>query len=208
MYSNPNPLVRMRFPIIGQAELPIDHGEALYASISRLLPELHGQENLGISAIEGGYADRDMLKFSRGGNFYIQVPSELIPIPLRLAGQALNLRTQNIRIGVPQLTLINSTSNLYARMVTVKGKEDEDSLKAYIHSAINNSGCLNGQDSYELRILRRRILNIHKNRIVAFGVSISKLSEQLSVWLQEQGTGGRRRYGCGFYVPFDEVRLW
>lgn len=206
MSYQPNPLVRMRFPIIGQAQVPVDHGEALYGAISRLLPEIHADESLGISPIEGGYADGDLLNIERGGHFYLQIPSELIPIFLKLAGQALSLRTQKIRIGVPQLTLINPASNLYARMVTVKGKENEESLKAFIEQSINNSGYLGEKDFYELKILRRRIINIHHNKIVAFGVRISNLSEQLSLWLQEYGVGGRRRYGSGFFLPYKEVR--
>lgn len=206
MYFQPNPNVRMRFPIIGQAQLPVDHGEALYGAISRLLPEIHAEKKLGISTIEGGYADGSILKIERGGHFYLQISSEFIPILLKLTGQALSVHTQKIRIGVPQLTLINPASNLYARLVTVKGKEDEESLKAFIEQAMNESGHLGEKDSYALKILRRRIIKIHQNKIVAFGVRIGNLPDQLSLWLQENGVGGRRRYGSGFFLPYKEVR--
>jgi len=47
----------------------------------------------------------------------------------------------------------------------------------------------------------RRTIKIRDKEIVGFAVSIEGLSDEESLSLQENGIGGRRRFGCGIFVP-------
>jgi CRISPR-associated protein Cas6 len=47
----------------------------------------------------------------------------------------------------------------------------------------------------------RRTLGIHGKQIVGFAVRVDGLSSEDSLTLQARGLGGRRRFGCGAFVP-------
>jgi CRISPR-associated protein Cas6 len=49
--------------------------------------------------------------------------------------------------------------------------------------------------------LLRRTLRIADKTIVGFALMASGLSAEESITLQEQGLGGRRRFGCGVFIP-------
>jgi len=47
----------------------------------------------------------------------------------------------------------------------------------------------------------RRTVRIRDKEIVGFALRVEELSAQESVLLQARGIGGRRRFGCGIFVP-------
>jgi CRISPR-associated protein Cas6 len=49
--------------------------------------------------------------------------------------------------------------------------------------------------------LLRRTLQIRDKVIVGFAVEVGALTADEALILQEQGLGGRRRFGCGIFVP-------
>ena len=49
---------------------------------------------------------------------------------------------------------------------------------------------------------RRQVLRIKGKRIVGYALQVAGLNAEESVRLQELGLGGRRRMGCGFFVPY------
>ncbi|MHB1654454.1 MAG: type I-MYXAN CRISPR-associated protein Cas6/Cmx6 [Desulfitobacteriaceae bacterium] len=197
--SEEKQIVRMRFPLVGRGFIPVDHGEALYGAISNTMPELHGREHIGISPVEGGYADGNLLHLDNKGYFFIQLPVSLIPLALQLAGKRLLIQGHMFRAGVPNLSLIKDTSELYARMVTVKGKTEEAEIQEYILRMIQ-VGTQIDLDATHIKVLRRRIVSIHDKKIVTFGVRLTRLPKETSYWVQAQAPWGRKRYGCSFYV--------
>lgn len=197
-------VVRMLFPLNGKGNIPIDHGSALYGSISNAVAELHGSEVIGISPVEGGYPEGNTLRLNNSGYFYIQVPAANIYLTLRLAGKSLVIRDQMFRVGVPRLTMITPSSDLYARQVTVKGKMNELEVKTHIENIVREGTNLSLETPIGIKILRRRIITIHSKKVVTYEVKLSKLSPEVSVWLQGCAPLGRKRYGCSFFVPYSE----
>jgi CRISPR-associated protein Cas6 len=49
------PYVDLAFRMTG-TKVPVDHGYALYSAISRLLPEIHEEKNIGVHPIRGRYS--------------------------------------------------------------------------------------------------------------------------------------------------------
>jgi len=47
----------------------------------------------------------------------------------------------------------------------------------------------------------RRTLRIRDKEIVGFALRVEGLTAEESILLQEKGIGGRRRFGCGIFVP-------
>jgi len=48
---------------------------------------------------------------------------------------------------------------------------------------------------------RRHVLRIKGQQVVGFSVQLTGLTAEESVTVQEHGLGGRRKMGCGFFVP-------
>lgn len=47
----------------------------------------------------------------------------------------------------------------------------------------------------------RKAIKIKRYSVVGFGLEVADLSEENSIKLQEDGLGGKRRMGCGIFVP-------
>ena len=47
----------------------------------------------------------------------------------------------------------------------------------------------------------RRIVRVKGKRIVGYAMLATELTAEESIRLQERGLGGRRRMGCGVFVP-------
>jgi CRISPR-associated protein Cas6 len=48
---------------------------------------------------------------------------------------------------------------------------------------------------------RRRVVRIKDKTVVGYGVHVAGLNAAESLCLQEHGLGGRRKMGCGVFVP-------
>lgn len=193
--------IRLRFPILHRGIIPVDHGEALYAALSRKVPVLHNHPQVGISAIYGSTAVGDLLILDQKSGFFIQCLPEMLSQLLRISGTVLELNGKKLRIGIPQVVPIVPAETLVARFVTVRGKVTEDDLLSYLTDyiqALHQST----SPSCEIRILRRRIVRVHSKRLVGFGVKVARItSPELSVAIQTNPPGGRRRYGGSFFLP-------
>jgi CRISPR-associated protein Cas6 len=47
----------------------------------------------------------------------------------------------------------------------------------------------------------RRTIRIRDKEVVGFALRVEELTAEESILLQEKGIGGRRRFGCGIFVP-------
>jgi CRISPR-associated protein Cas6 len=47
----------------------------------------------------------------------------------------------------------------------------------------------------------RRTIRIRDKEIVGFALRVEELTAEESILLQEKGIGGRRRFGCGIFIP-------
>jgi len=205
-------VIELSFPIQG-CELPTDHGYPLYAALSRGLPDLHqALDNFSIGPIVGTHLGQGKLQLDEHSALRVRLSPESIPRFLPLAGKRLVVQGQSLRLGVPEVRAPQPAVALAARLVTIKGfcepgpfleaarrKLVEHGIDAELGLALRFDGPHQGQPC-------RRILTIHDRRVVGFGVIVQGLTAASSLWLLEHGLGGRRRMGCGFFVPFQEAR--
>src|SRR5687767_2504244 len=115
------PMIDLHYTVQGTA-LHADHGYALYAALSRLVPELHAPTcNIRIGPIRGTYVGQGMLQLdSRFSRLRLRLPTDAIPLALPLAGKAVVLGDHRIRLGVPQIRALIPAPNLVARLVVIK----------------------------------------------------------------------------------------
>lgn len=204
-------LVDLSFPLVGES-LPLDHGYALYAAVSRQLgPGVHATNGIGLFPIRGLAAGNRQLHLDgERSRLRIRTPLERIPELLRLAGKQLELDGHRLRIGVPQTYALVPATMLGSRLVTIKGFRDPvpfleaarrqlDELKIAGEAAIplRTTGPHQGEPM-------RRVLRIKDKKVVGFAVIVSGLRADDSVQLQSIGIGGRRHMGAGLFLPARE----
>jgi CRISPR-associated protein Cas6 len=201
------PSIDLLFPVIGN-QVPADHAYPLYSALVGNLPALHnGDFGPAIASITGQYLGNGLFAINGHSYLRIRLPSEQIAALLPLAGKALVIAGHRVRVGVPRVVALTPAPALIARLVTIKGftepgpfveaaRRQLDELKITGEAGIPliTTGPRTGQP-------RRRILRIKDKRVVGFSLQVTALTAEESITLQEHGLGGRRRMGCGFFLP-------
>jgi CRISPR-associated protein Cas6 len=204
MLQDNNHVVDLFFHIQGK-EVPVDHGYTLYSAISRILESgdenkwLHNADNVGLLPIRGHYAGQGKLMLDQHARFGLRLPVNLIPKVLRLAGKRLDVDGEALRVGVSTTSALIPAPVLYAHIVTTKNGEDEHRFDAEIQRQLDALG-IKGKPTRG----PRRIVTIKDKKVVGYSLLVSELTAEESIRLQEQGLGGRRKMGCGVFVPHKE----
>ena len=207
--------VDVQFRLIG-GDIPADHGYPLLSALVRIVPSLHGDDTIGVHAIGGRFVGNRRLALTDRSRLTIRMDARRIAELLPLAGKSLLIGGSLIRIGTPQLRALEPAPRLYSRLVVIKGfMEPEAFLEAARRQleglaircepqlvpqpavAAANVGKPTGSRSPYLR----RTIRIHNQEVVGFALRVQDLEADESIRLQEHGLGGRRRFGCGIFVP-------
>ena len=191
--------VELKFPFTGKS-LPTDQGYAMYGAISRVVPEVHAAGWFALETIPGTARGDGTTQLDEQSKLRMRLPQEHVPLLLKLAGKQLNLNGQAIRLGAPQINLLQPSSALYARIVTIKGFTEQEPFTDAVCRKLNELG-IRG----EVVVGPRRVLKVGTHTIVGFGLALHELSEAASIQLQEQGLGGRRKMGCGYFNPITNL---
>lgn len=206
-------VIDLSFPITGRL-LPSDHSYKLFGSISRLIPETHEASWLGIHSIKGRIFAPGVIRLDANSCLRLRLPCERVPWVYRLAGATLKVGNFPIRCGIPQLFPLRPSNILRSRLVVIKVKgfehttADPDSFCAAVSRQLEVMGVsadvnlerVDGADSYA-----RRIVRVGGSVIPGFGVILRNLTDEDSLRVQAQGLGGRRRMGCGLFVPVTQL---
>ena len=208
-------LVDVRFRLQGNL-IPADHGYPLFSAVSQLIPELHSDEELGVHPIAGRPSGNRCITLAEGSSLCIRLPANRIKQVLPLAGTVLSIGEYTVRVGTPQTIALKPAARLYSRIVVIKGfleplafleaarrqleKLDikgKASLVPQPNIAESNAGKHTGTRSPFLR----RTIRIRGKEVVGFALRVDGLTAEESILLQEKGLGGRRRFGCGVFIP-------
>lgn len=203
--------LELLFPVLGDT-LPLPNGYALYAALTQIIPDLHAASSpISIGPISGEYVGQGLLRLTRESRLRCRLPSEVIRPLLRLAGKGLDVAGHRIRLGVPNIRALVPTETLMARLVVmnvahVREPSPEEFL-ASVRRRLTESG-ITGEPHLPLvdhgphaGKPRRRVLRLKNRTISGFGVQVTGLDMQGSLQLQGESPFGKRRMGCGFFVP-------
>ena len=196
--------VDLLFSVHGE-KLRTDHGYALYSALAGIVPALHnGELAPGIAAISGQYLGEGLQALNDRSHLRIRLPSDQIPAVLFLAGTLLDVAGHRIRLGVPRVMALTPAPALIARLVTIKGFTEPSPFLDAVRRKLTELE-ITGEPGIPLirtgprgGQARRRIKD---KRVVGFGLQVTGLTAVDSLTLQTHGLGGRRRMGCGFFLP-------
>ena len=191
-----DPLVEVWFPVRFE-RIPSDHGYALYAAIARRLPQLHEADWWGLHTIAGQRDGSGWIHPLRGGSrMGVRLPARRIADLLPLSGTVLRLRGAAVAVGPPYVQAVVPGARLQARIVTIRNHMDATTFASAAREQLDRMG-IEGT----LAVGRRQVVHVAGKAVVGFAVEVSKLSPEASRRLVRVGLGGRRRLGCGLFVP-------
>ncbi|MDI6854367.1 MAG: type I-MYXAN CRISPR-associated protein Cas6/Cmx6 [Deltaproteobacteria bacterium] len=190
--------VDMCFPVLGKL-LPVDHGFALYGAISRILPVTHEDREVGLKLLRGRYVGNGLLDISPVSELILRLPANRLRPYLGLAGKKLEVAGHGLRVGVPHTRALIPAVALYSPLVTTKNGQEPVRFEKEVKSQMASLG-LKGR----LHMGRRRTFQVHGKQVVGYEILVSELTAPESIRLQEQGLGGRRKMGCGFFEAWNK----
>lgn len=195
-------MIDLSFVIQGNT-IPADHGYPVYASLSRLLPDIHRENGLAVHPIRGRQVENRQLKIQPWSRLVLRVNVEDIPALLPLTGKPLGVAGHPLRIGVPQVLALTPAPALRSRLVTIKidreaGPITPDSFQNAVRRQLD---ALTVSAQVTAIVSRRRTLRIKDKEVIGFELIVEGLTADESLVLQERGLGGRRHMGCGVFVP-------
>lgn len=206
-------IVDIFFTVTGK-QVPLDHGYALFSAASRILESpddqwLHGNLDVGFHLIRGAHDGHGKLLLSDNARLGIRMPVELLPKAMKLAGKRIELDDCPVRVGVSRSVALIPAATLYARIVTTKNGEDVERFDAEIQRQLEameiHGKPLRIPSRYNAgnadRNHGRRVFRVGNKTIVGYSMLVTELTAEESIRLQEKGIGGRRRVGCGVFLP-------
>ena len=208
------PVIDVAFRVQG-SQIPADHGYLVYAAVTRTVPAIHDDESVGILPIAGGMAGDRQISLNKSSRLTIRISADRIAQVLPLAGTCLRLGDGQLQVGVPEVHTLTPSARLYSRLVVIKGFMEPEGFLAAVRRQLDTVGVkgraalmpqpvaiANASPGHGSRSpFIRRTLRIRDKEIVGYAVCIADLTDEESIQLQEQGIGGRRRFGCGVLLP-------
>ena len=90
--------IDLAFRLTGSA-VPVDHGYALYAALSRILPDIHTAKGIGVQPIRGIYSGNGTLHLADFSRLILRLPDEQIRVYLPLAGKRVEVDEHRLSVG-------------------------------------------------------------------------------------------------------------
>lgn len=197
----PTDRVDLEFALAGTV-VPRDHGYALFASLARVLGDLHGATWLAVHPLPGVSRPDGLLALQpRRGGLQLRVEPAQIPRVLALAGKTLDIDGHRVHVGVSRIYPLRPASSLTARMVVIKGFQEPE---PFVDAVKRQLAALEVAATVEVG--RRRVVTIAADKVVGFGTTLHGLTDEGSLIVQRAGIGGRQRMGCGVFGPVTKTR--
>lgn len=197
--------VELRLPVYGKS-LPADHGYGAYSTFSHLIPALHQEHDVSLLTVPGFPDYKGEITITKQSCFKIRVPVSKIPLVYPLAGKRVSIGKHEIQLGIPEISVLRPALVLRSRIVVIKGYTEPEEFQKAAQRQLEQIGII-GQVTIPLdykRLPSRKTIKIKQHSIIGFTAEVANLSPEDSVKLQVYGLGGKRRMGCGIFVPISE----
>ena len=198
------------FPIVSPTTIAADHGYHLYSGLSRILPVIHADSDIAVHPIRGQQAGNRRLQLMPWSTLRLRLPQDMIGDVISLAGQSISIGQNKISLGVPSVKALEPSTALRSRLVIIKGFMEPEPFAEAVRRQLDKLG-ISAEVSVTIRQRMkpeessprfiRRTLRIKDKEVVGFEVILEGLLADESIAVQETGIGGRRRMGCGVFVP-------
>ena len=200
----------LRYPLIGKS-LPADHGHRLYGAMSRIVPTIHQPKksfSWRMATIAGTLNGRGEILLTDYSRLRIRTEQEQIPLFLQLVQKLLKVGKHSLILEPPEIHPICTAKTLKARLVVIKGFQQPEPFINSVQYQLQKLGIANFKAYVPNNALGepdRKVIKVHRNEVVGFGVVVTGLNALDSIALQIKGCGGKPKMGCGFFSPVSSL---
>lgn len=189
-------MIDMVFEVSG-GPLPVAYPYALWNELTRHIPLLGDNEDIGVIPLRMAASNEGMLLPKRA-KLVLRLPQELTDVVSGLAQKKMRLDGIEIQLGSFKTRPIQYYPTLHAQLVT--GSDDEISFMAEVETALAAMGV-------EAKLIcgRRRSLSGADHVITGYSLVLHDLTPEGSLRVQYSGLGNGRRFGCGIFVPYKVI---
>lgn len=209
------PVLDIGFPFLDQAAIPADHGYLVFAAVSRIMPSIRNEPEIGIHPVRGQLLGGRTLMLTPASRLVFRAPHQAYPWLLQLAGQELRIGGSRVRLGIPQVRPLRPAPTLHSRLVIIKPYMEPSPFLDAARRQLERLGIAGEvslvptpteRGAFEGRAgtaspFIRRTLKVRDHTVVGFALTVTGLAPHDSLALQAEGLGGRRHMGCGIFVP-------
>ena len=209
------------FPLTG-GPIPLDHGYPLYAALSRELgPAVHGDgpgsADAGVFPVRGVGRGRELV-LDKHSSLRLRVPAASIPEFVGLAGKFLDVGGGRVRLAPPTVQPLVPAAAVAARLVLLKlANQDEHGVTPdrFLAAARRQLDDLEIAGELAIPTYRggerdgqphRRVMRVKGAVRPGYPLLVAGLTADESIRLQTVGLGGRRKMGCGLFLPAGGTR--
>jgi CRISPR-associated protein Cas6 len=189
-------MIDMVFEISG-VTLPAAYPFALWGEITRLIPQLEENENIGIIPLRMAESKEGML-LNKRAKLVLRLPLELTEVATNLSHKQLRVAGNELSLGSCKTRPIQHYPTLHAHLVT--GAEDEVAFTAEVDAALAAMGV-----KANLICGQRHQLTDGEHVIRGYSLVLHDLTPEGSLRVQYTGLGKERRFGCGLFVPYKVI---
>jgi len=184
------------FPVTGDTA-PADNNYAMFSAICKQIPDIRDNDVaiMGVNGVNDGNGKIFLVPYSKST---IRVDAKVIPLVYKLANTRLLLGKHRVNLGTPKMRSLEPANLLRSRIVTIKGFQEPKPMIEAVNRQLQALGIKDA--SITIPQNGRKTVRI-KETTVGFTTLIGNLSDEESLLLQDKGVGGRRRMGCGFFLP-------
>jgi CRISPR-associated protein Cas6 len=200
--------IEVAFPVAGGL-IPTDHAYMLYSALTRCVRTFHDETaHVRFSPINGDRGEKGTIRVISRSRLRVRLPAEQIAVILPLTGRTLKLGEHIVTLWSPGVVPIVPAPLLVAKIVTFKNSKTPERFLAVARKKLDEIGVAGEpgipliQQGRRAGEPRRQIFRIKGRQIVGYPLQIAGLTAEESLRLQEEGLGGRRRIGCGFFMPY------
>lgn len=186
--------------------VPDDHGYALFSAMSRVLGDwIHGDRDIAIHPLRGQHTRPGWLQPMA---LVCRLPRARVEVLRPLVGKELEIvprterTTRVLRVeSGPHLHELAPARALRAEINFSHATENDTLARVRVGERLREMGI---EAPFELGASRRIRIGHGGARIIE--VTVYDLAPEDALVLQALGMGGRRRFGCGVFVPVDAGR--
>ncbi len=196
MTAAQNRMVDMVFELSG-GTLPPAYPYALWGELTRLVPQLGDDENVGVIPLRAAESNEGMLLPKRA-KLVLRLPPELAGIVSGLAQKQMRVSGSELQLGCCKTRPIQPYSTLHAQLVT--GADDEIAFVAEVEAALAAMGV-----KAKMICGQHRTLADGARAISGYSLVLHDLTPEDSLRVQYTGLGRERCFGCGIFVPYKVI---
>ena len=177
--------------------VPAGYAFALWDEVVRCLPWLEADKFAGILPLRAAASGENMLLPQRT-KLILRLPIKLAPQATQLSGQELDVEGNVLRVGKAKEKLLQPHPTLHAQLV--ESSSGEEIFLADMEEQLREM-----EIACKLICGKRNTVTDARQSVVGFSLVLHDLKPDASLQIQRAGLGGKRRYGCGIFVPYKAI---